>query len=110
MSEIPTFDFDPSSSLLDSDLPPPTPPSPPTTENETQAQEGKQHNLIDSNQEVEVKLISEQQSDPQSPLYSVKRFEELGLTKELLKGVYAMGFTKPSKIQERALPLLIAEP
>ena len=29
---------------------------------------------------------------------------------ELLKGLYAMGFTRPSKIQERALPLLLAEP
>ena len=29
---------------------------------------------------------------------------------DLLRGVYDMGFTKPSKIQERALPLLIANP
>jgi hypothetical protein len=29
---------------------------------------------------------------------------------DLLKGVYTMGFTKPSKIQERALPLLLANP
>ena len=28
----------------------------------------------------------------------------------LLKGVYAMGFKKPSKIQERALPLLLQNP
>lgn len=28
----------------------------------------------------------------------------------LLKGVYAMGFNRPSKIQERALPLLLADP
>lgn len=28
----------------------------------------------------------------------------------LLKGIYAAGFTKPSKIQEKALPLLIANP
>ena len=29
---------------------------------------------------------------------------------DLLKGVYGMGFSKPSKIQETALPLLLAKP
>ena len=29
---------------------------------------------------------------------------------DLLKGIYDMGFTKPSKIQERALPLLLSNP
>jgi len=29
---------------------------------------------------------------------------------ELLKGVYAMGFDAPSKIQETALPTLLVEP
>ena len=29
---------------------------------------------------------------------------------ELLRGVYDMGFNAPSKIQEKALPLLLAEP
>ncbi|KAJ3026782.1 UNVERIFIED_CONTAM: RNA helicase required for poly(A+) mRNA export [Siphonaria sp. JEL0065] len=44
-------------------------------------------------------------------LYSgVKSFEELGLSQELLKGIYGMGFQKPSKIQERALPLLLSDP
>ncbi|EAL66538.1 DEAD-box RNA helicase [Dictyostelium discoideum AX4] len=51
-----------------------------------------------------------QQSDPNSPLYSVKTFEELGLKPELLKGVYAMGYNKPSKIQEAALPIIIQSP
>ena len=45
-----------------------------------------------------------------SPLYSVKTFEELNLKPELLQGVYAMGFTRPSKIQETALPALINYP
>ncbi|KAJ3233848.1 RNA helicase required for poly(A+) mRNA export [Chytriomyces hyalinus] len=40
----------------------------------------------------------------------VKTFDDLGLSNDLLKGVYAMGFQKPSKIQERALPLLLANP
>jgi len=48
--------------------------------------------------------------DPKSPLYSVKSFEELQLSPQLLKGVYAMGFNYPSKIQESALPTLLADP
>lgn len=62
-----------------------------------------------SGYEVQVKL-ADLQADPNSPLYSVKTFEELGLRDELLKGLYAMKFSKPSKIQEKALPLLLSEP
>ncbi|KAI9819716.1 MAG: RNA helicase required for poly(A+) mRNA export [Thelocarpon impressellum] len=59
---------------------------------------------------VEVKL-SDIQADPNNPLYSVKTFEELGgLSPEILKGIYCLNFKKPSKIQERALPLLLANP
>lgn len=64
-------------------------------------------NLISSTYEVKVKMA---QSNPDSPLYSVKTFEELGLKDTLLKGLYAMKFNKPSKIQEKALPLLLANP
>ncbi|KAJ2808186.1 RNA helicase required for poly(A+) mRNA export [Coemansia guatemalensis] len=59
--------------------------------------------------EVEVRL-ADIQADPNSPLFSVKSFDQLGLHENLLKGVYEMKFTKPSKIQERALPLLLANP
>ncbi|KAK9238552.1 P-loop containing nucleoside triphosphate hydrolase protein [Lipomyces kononenkoae] len=65
--------------------------------------------LIDNEYEVAVKL-ADLQADPNSPLYSIKTFEELGLKEELLKGLYAMKFQKPSKIQERALPLLLNDP
>jgi ATP-dependent RNA helicase DDX19/DBP5 len=41
---------------------------------------------------------------------SVTTFEELGLKPELLKGVYNMGYQKPSRIQANALPLLLEEP
>merc|ERR1739844_673906 len=51
-----------------------------------------------------------QRKDPNSPLYSVKSFEALNLSPSLLKGVYAMGFNAPSKIQETALPTLLADP
>ncbi|KAH3295540.1 RNA helicase required for poly(A+) mRNA export [Aspergillus fumigatus] len=58
---------------------------------------------------VEVKL-SDLQADPNNPLYSVKNFEDLGLDPRILKGLSSMNFRKPSKIQERALPLLLNNP
>ncbi|KAL1459165.1 hypothetical protein WDU94_011172 [Cyamophila willieti] len=61
--------------------------------------------LIESKQELEI-----QRKDPHSPLYSVKTFEALHLKPELLKGIYEMGFYAPSKIQETALPTLLADP
>lgn len=66
-------------------------------------------NLIKSTYEVKVKL-ADLQADPNSPLFSAKTFEELGLKEELLKGLYAMKFNKPLKIQEKALPLLLKNP
>ncbi|XP_074039484.1 DEAD-box helicase Dbp80-like [Leptinotarsa decemlineata] len=61
--------------------------------------------LIESKNDIEV-----QRKDPKSPLYSVKSFEALNLNPNLLKGVYEMGFNAPSKIQETALPTLLADP
>jgi len=54
------------------------------------------------------RLIVEQ-DDPKSPIHSTKSFEELNLKPELLQGIYSMGFNKPSKIQESALPILLAQ-
>ncbi|CAH0557295.1 unnamed protein product [Brassicogethes aeneus] len=54
--------------------------------------------------------IEIQRKDPKSPLYSVKSFEALNLNPNLLKGVYELGFNAPSKIQETALPTLLADP
>lgn len=65
--------------------------------------------MIQTEYEVRVKL-ADLQADPNSPLYSAKRFEDLGLDENLLKGLYAMKFNKPSKIQEKALPLLLSDP
>ncbi|KAF9560502.1 DEAD-domain-containing protein [Agrocybe pediades] len=65
--------------------------------------------LFTSTFEVTVTL-ADQQVNPNSPLYSVKSFQELGLSPDLLKGLYAMGFDRPSKIQEKALPLLLSDP
>jgi ATP-dependent RNA helicase DDX19/DBP5 len=61
--------------------------------------------LVETTQTIEV-----ERKNADSPLYSVKAFEELNLKPELLQGIYAMGFTRPSKIQETALPALINNP
>ncbi|KAG4306133.1 hypothetical protein PORY_000121 [Pneumocystis oryctolagi] len=66
-------------------------------------------NLIQNDSDITVKL-SEMQGDPNSPLYSAKNFEDLMLHENLLKGIYALKFQKPSKIQEKALPLLLSNP
>ncbi|CAM9320103.1 unnamed protein product [Ascophyllum nodosum] len=50
------------------------------------------------------------QSNPNSHLSSAKTFDEMGLPPALLKGVQAMGFEKPSAIQEMALPMCLRSP
>ncbi|KAI4210121.1 MAG: hypothetical protein LQ351_007024 [Letrouitia transgressa] len=65
--------------------------------------------LNDPSYDVNVKL-SDVQADPNNPLYSITDFKDLGLDENVLKGIYQMRFQKPSKIQEKALPLLLANP
>ncbi|KAG0137701.1 P-loop containing nucleoside triphosphate hydrolase protein, partial [Tuber indicum] len=59
--------------------------------------------------EVSVRF-ADLEGDHNSPFYSVNRFEDLGICKDLLEGIYFMNFKKPSTIQERALPLLLSNP
>lgn len=70
---------------------------------------GGSSGVIEPDYEVNVKL-ADAQANVDNPLYSVGSFEELGLDENILKGIYQMRFTKPSKIQEKALPLLLANP
>jgi len=42
--------------------------------------------------------------------HGMTTFEEMNIPNDLLKGVYAAGFQTPSKIQEKALPILLANP
>ncbi|XP_026470963.1 DEAD-box helicase Dbp80-like [Ctenocephalides felis] len=58
-----------------------------------------------SNETIEIR-----RQDPASPLHSCKKFEELNLKEELARALYAMGYNVPSKIQEAALPALLADP
>mmetsp|Transcript_16652 Transcript_16652/g.36414 ORF Transcript_16652/g.36414 Transcript_16652/m.36414 type:complete len:492 (+) Transcript_16652:45-1520(+) len=50
------------------------------------------------------------QSDKESHLSGVKTFQELNLPKHLLDAIFAMGFDRPSAIQEEALPRILADP
>ena len=59
--------------------------------------------------DVQVKL-TDLQADPNNPLFSAKTFEQLDLKAEVLKGVIGMNFLKPSKVQEKTLPLLLLNP
>jgi len=65
----------------------------------------KSHEVSDPKEQLRIL-----QADPNSPLHSVKKFEELGLKQELLRGIYDMGFIRPSRIQEKALPLILVNP
>ncbi|CAH2015986.1 unnamed protein product [Acanthoscelides obtectus] len=61
--------------------------------------------LVENKNSIEV-----QRKDPKSPLYSIKSFEALNLAPNLLKGVLWNGVQCTLKIQETALPTLLADP
>lgn len=77
------------------------------TDGATEAQFGS--SLLEPEFDVNVKL-NDLQQDPNNPLYSVKEFRDLNLPESLQKGILSLGFTKPSKVQERALPMLLHNP
>ncbi|EWC46579.1 ATP-dependent RNA helicase DBP5 [Drechslerella stenobrocha 248] len=65
--------------------------------------------LVQNEHDVNVTL-ADMQGDADNPLYSIKSFQELGLNEDLQKGLILMRYSRPSKIQERALPLLLNDP
>jgi ATP-dependent RNA helicase DDX19/DBP5 len=96
-----------------------TPVEPPKTDGQADGQaDGQTDGASEGNRgagleepeyDVEVTLAN-QQADPNNPLFSVKTFKELNLDESVQKGLLNMNFYKPSKIQERALPLLMGNP
>ena len=54
--------------------------------------------------------VEVRRSTSTDPLYSIKTFEELRLPESLLLGLYDLNFRSPSRIQETALPILLANP
>eukprot|EP00386_Alphamonas_edax_P004468 GDKI01014102.1.p1 GENE.GDKI01014102.1~~GDKI01014102.1.p1 ORF type:complete len:497 (-),score=156.46 GDKI01014102.1:29-1519(-) len=65
--------------------------------------EPKHSNLTN---EATAQVTVQRQQDAQH-LVAVKTWDELNLPADLLRGIVAKGFLKPSKIQEAALPLII---
>ncbi|PAV82565.1 hypothetical protein WR25_26685 [Diploscapter pachys] len=67
------------------------------------------HNTVNlmKDEQIDVRL---RQNDPQSPLHSATSFRDLRLKSEILHALDVMGFVRPSKIQEFALPILLMEP
>jgi ATP-dependent RNA helicase DDX19/DBP5 len=51
-----------------------------------------------------------QNDESQAHLTSAKTFQDLNLPKHLLDAIFAMGFDRPSAIQEEALPRILADP
>jgi len=56
----------------------------------------------------EVSVVDPDVQHDKNIYLGIKSFEELGLSQELLNGIYAMNYVKPSKIQEFALPFIFA--
>mmetsp|Transcript_5251 Transcript_5251/g.15696 ORF Transcript_5251/g.15696 Transcript_5251/m.15696 type:complete len:504 (+) Transcript_5251:187-1698(+) len=76
------------------------------TEPEAEADEEEEVSGIDAaDRTAEVQVL---QSNPNTPYFSAKTFEELGLQEPLMKGLYAMKFNKPSKIQATSLPMIFS--
>lgn len=66
---------------------------------------------LDRQKESKSERLKVIQSDAsQQHLSSVKTFQELNLPAYLLEALFAMGFDRPSAIQEAALPRILADP
>ncbi|SPN97741.1 probable RNA helicase DBP5 [Cephalotrichum gorgonifer] len=82
-------------------------PAPDAAENSGTAAGGP--GLWDSEANVQVAL-TDLQSDESTPFYSATTFEDLKLSPELLQGLLALGFHKPSKIQGTGIPIMLSDP
>lgn len=51
--------------------------------------------------------VKVEHDDPTSELLAASSWDELNLSKEILDGIFEMGFVKPSKIQEWTLPIAL---
>ncbi|KAI0019325.1 DEAD-domain-containing protein [Xylariomycetidae sp. FL0641] len=67
------------------------------------------NNLTENKYEVEVKL-SDLQKDTDNPLGSATTFDDMNLPPAVIQGLAVMRFDKPSKVQAKALPLMLANP
>lgn len=60
--------------------------------------------LVGENNIVAVKV---EHDDPTASLLAATSWDDLNLSKEILDGIFEMGFVKPSKIQEWTLPIAL---
>lgn len=65
--------------------------------------------LQEPDYEVEVAL-SDLQNNEATPFHSATTWEGIGLSESLLKGLRALNFQKPSKVQGKSLPLMLGNP
>jgi ATP-dependent RNA helicase DDX19/DBP5 len=65
--------------------------------------------LAEPEYEVEVTL-NELQNNESTPFHSANTWEQLGLAEPLHRGLLALNFQKPSKIQGKALPIVLNDP
>ncbi|KAM7539672.1 hypothetical protein Aperf_G00000022999 [Anoplocephala perfoliata] len=94
-----------------SSFPPSNPDPDDKTDNEVSNAEKSYINKLLNTKLVETQVcdIEMLREDPSNPLHSAKTFQDLKLDPRLLKGIAALGFNKPSAIQEKALPYLIGK-
>ncbi|KOS21568.1 ATP-dependent RNA helicase DBP5 [Escovopsis weberi] len=59
--------------------------------------------------DVEVSL-SDLQNNQATPFHSATSWKDMGLSESLLKGLLALNFQKPSKVQGKSLPLMLSDP
>ncbi|KAM3456761.1 hypothetical protein NHJ6243_008040 [Beauveria neobassiana] len=59
--------------------------------------------------DVEVSL-SDLQNNEATPFHSATNWDDLGLSPDILKGLLALNFLKPSKVQGKSLPLMLSDP
>ncbi|KAG7123163.1 ATP-dependent RNA helicase dbp-5 like protein [Verticillium longisporum] len=90
--------------------PPANPPAEGDPANLEDAQlDGADSGLVENSYDVDIQL-GDLQQNPDSTLYSAKTFKEMNLSEPILKGLLNLNYFKPSKIQEKALPLMLQNP
>ncbi|KAK2069043.1 hypothetical protein P8C59_003650 [Phyllachora maydis] len=108
MADLASRITDPADAPAEAAQPPAAPVTAASGETTVTGGEGET-NLFESKYEVEV-TFNEEHDAAQSFLYSATTFEELNLHPEILRGLLALNFKKPSKIQEKVLPVVLADP
>ncbi|KAK5992382.1 ATP-dependent RNA helicase DBP5 [Cladobotryum mycophilum] len=89
----------------------PTVTEPPATEGQVDGavEELGGSGLQEPEWDVEVSL-SDLQNNQATPFHSATTWQDIGLSEQILKGLLALNFQKPSKVQGKSLPLMLSDP